>query len=114
MNETLVFTPSAVLGLLTQIEELKDMNVSMTEDGSNITFSIGDSSYSISSSDAEEVEVNSEAIEQIEDVNDEGYSDLDDVTQDYVEGGILKEIAKTLLIGGMVRLTDKMLDKNRK
>ena len=114
--EELVFTRSAVLGLLSQIEELKDYEISLTDSGNNLILSVGESTYTINANDAEPVEVDSDVVEEVADISDEGYDAIDDLEQDddYVEGGILKEIAKSLLIGGMIRLTDKLLDKDRK
>lgn len=114
--DELIFTRSAVLDLLSQIEELKNYEISLTDSGDNLILSIGDSNYTINSSDAEPVEVDSDVVEEVSEIADDGYDSIDDLEQDddYVEGGILKEIAKSLLIGGMVRLTDKLLDKDRK
>ena len=54
-----------------------------------------------------------EPTDKIEDVNQQTYEDLAEdgevELQEEVTGGVLKEIAKTLLLGGMVRLTGKML-----
>lgn len=116
MNE-IVFTSSALLDLLTQIEELDEYDISVSDQSSEVIISIGQSTYSIPKSNAEDVPVDSEAVEDVSDICQEGYEQIDDTTSDTVdsvEGGLLKEIAKTLLIGGMVRLTDKLLDKNRK
>lgn len=110
----LVFTPSALLDVLTQIEELKDYEVSLVDQESEIVINIGSSSYSIPASNAVQVEVDSDVVDDVEDICQEGYDQIEDAIPDTVEGGLLKEIAKTLLIGGMVRLTDKLLDKNRK
>lgn len=114
--EELVFTKSAVLGLLTQIEELKDYEISLTSAGDELALTIGDSTYTINTSDAEDVAVEPEVVEEVAEISDEGYDAIDniDIDDEYVEGGILKEIAKTLLVGGMIRLTDKLLDKDRK
>lgn len=112
-----VFTPAAVLDLLTQIEELSDQQISLTEtiDG-KIQISIGLSDYIIESSTTD-IEVDDEVIDTIEEENeaayeeivDSGQADLEDVEP--IEGGILKDAAKALLLGGMIRFAGKHLLK---
>lgn len=114
MMENIVFTPSAVLDLLTQIEELYDTNISMTETFDNrLQLEIGNSIYILSNDTAQNVDVPSEVVEAIEDVNQDAYKELADSgtvdLQEPVESGIIKEIGKTLLLGGLVRLTGKLL-----
>lgn len=114
MMENIIFTPSAVLDLLTQIEELSDTNISMTETFDNkLQLEIGDSTYILSDDAAQVVDVSSDVINKIEDVNQEAYQDLADAgtvdLQSPVESGIIKELAKTLLLGGLVRLSGKLL-----
>lgn len=106
MNE-LVFTPAALLDVLQQISELSEYPISITETDSVVQLKIGDSEYTINTQDAEVVEVPKTAVQAIKDVNDETYEQLD--SPDNVEAGLLKEIAKTLLVGGLVRLTTKLL-----
>jgi len=118
MNE-FVFTPAALLDVLRQIDELKDKNISLEEvPGQSIQLQIGESSYTIDTSSAEDVQVSSDVIEEIADVNTDAYDELssdDVIVEDLedVESGILKEIAKTLFVGGLVRLTNKLLGKDR-
>lgn len=111
MNEslsTILFTPAALLDFLSSIEELSDVDISVTEgiDGS-IQVSIGDSTYSIDTSDATDVNVDPEVIDEVDELNQETYDELsaeyEDVSDD-VEGGIIKEALKTLLVGGLVRM----------
>ena len=130
MSNEVVFTPASVLSLLTEIEELKDKEISFEETESSIIISIDDSQYTVDTSAAQEVEVDEEALDTVSEANEEGYQDLVDENEDAsfeseeedtevteedeegeepVEGGIIKEIAKTLLVGGLVRLTTNML-----
>lgn len=115
--DTIVFTPSALLSLLYQIDELKDKEIGIYEsiDG-GIRLSIGDSTYEISLDNVTDVDVDEEVVEEVEDVNVSAYEDMmDDQDMDIdindqpVESGLLKEIAKTLFVGGLVRLGKKML-----
>lgn len=112
--DNVVFTPASVLSLLTKIDELKDVNIGMTEtmDG-KLQLSVGESVYELEPEVDTSVQVDDSVVDKIEDVNQQTYEDLAEdgevEFQEEVTGGVLKEIAKTLLLGGMVRLTGKML-----
>lgn len=116
--EELLFTPSAILNLLTEIDELKYLDIGLYEvnDGS-IEIHIGESTYIVSDDNAVDVQVTQEAIDIIDDTNSDNYQSLADSEglelEDTisVEGGVIKEFAKTLLVGGLVRLTTKLLRK---
>ena len=119
MNETLsniLFTPAAVLDLLSSIDELKDLDIGITEtlDG-KIQCQVGSSIYEIDDSYAENLDVDKNIVDEIEDINQNAYEELDEnydrdsIINDTVEGGLIKQALKTLLIGGMVRLSAKML-----
>lgn len=119
MDNELLFTPAALLDFLRQIDELSDKDISIDETGSALNISIGDSSYAISLNDAQDVEVPDEVVDEVADINESTYEELDDVeytaiedTDDIVAGGILSEALKTLAVGGMVRLTSKLLGKD--
>lgn len=111
--DELVFTPAGLLSLLTQIEELKDLELSIEDTGDRIVLSIGDSKYIIDGDAATEVEVDDDAIDRVADVNESTYEDLADSADieltEVVESGILKELAKSLMVGGMLRLTTSIL-----
>lgn len=106
MNE-IVLTPAALLDILQQVEELSEYPISVTETSSVIQIRIGDSVYTLPTSDAESIKVDKDVVEFVSDVNDTTYEELDN--SEPVESGLLKEIAKTLLVGGMIRLTTKLL-----
>lgn len=106
MNE-IVLTPAALLDILQQVEELSEYPISVTETSDMIQIRIGDSVYTLPTSDAESIKVDEDVVELVSDVNDTTYEELDN--SEPVESGLLKEIAKTLLVGGMVRLTTKLL-----
>ena len=110
--EELVFTSASLLDILSNIDELKDKDISVNETDSGIDLSIGDSLYRISSNDAYSISASREVVEEISDVADEAYEDLEaegvDISE-RVEGGPIKELVKTLLIGGMVKMTANML-----
>lgn len=114
-ESSILFTPAAVLDLLSSIDELQDVEVGITEtlDG-NIQCQVGNSFYEIRQEDAEEVQVDESVAEQVEDINETAYENLDedyDRSQQPIESGIIKEALKTLMIGGMVRLGAKWLKK---
>lgn len=112
--DQLLFTPASVLDLLSKIDELHDVNVGIVEgiDG-KLQIQVGDSVYQLDDSNATDVSVDDYTFDTIDDINLDAYDELGsgediEVTQS-VESGIIKEIAKTLLIGGLVRLTKKLL-----
>lgn len=107
--DTVVFTPAALVDLLTQISELEEYDISAVEsENGDVHIKIGSSDYTISSNSAEEVEAPEDVIDEIDDINDATFDSLPD-DSDVVESGILKELAKSLLVGGMIRLTKKLL-----
>ena len=112
--DQLVFTSASILDLLSSIDELKDKNINLTETESGISITIGESTYEINTANAVEVEVDEEVVEEIDEVTSEAYSELSDNgvdVQDEVEGGPIKELIKTLMLGGMVKMTANMLKK---
>lgn len=115
--DSILFTPASLLDLLSKIEELKDYNIGLSEtiDG-KIQLSVGESVYDIDTEEATEIKVDESVVNEVEDVNQEAYEDLGDsesidleVGDEPIESGILKEIVKSLLLGGMVRLSKKLL-----
>lgn len=118
MDNEILFTPAALLDFLMQIDELSDKDIVVDEDATAITVTIGNSTYTISKNDAEAVEVEPEVVEEVADITESTFEELDDVEysetddEEVVEGGLLKEALKTLAVGGMVRLTSKLLGKD--
>ena len=115
--DQIVFTPSAVLGLLAEIEELRDFEISAEESPNGIEITIGDSTYNVVADNAVEVEIDDEAAQDVEEANEQGYdeleyADVDSGADETVEGGLIKELLKTLALGGLVRLTKNALAKS--
>lgn len=113
--ENLLFTPSAVLDFLIQIDELKDKEIGIVEtlDG-NLQVSIGESEYIVKPSELQTtLNINDIQLSEIEELSQETYQDLADNGEidltEPIESGIVKEFAKTLLVGGLVRLAGKKL-----
>lgn len=112
--EEMIFTSGAILNLLSEIDELKDYDIDVSESSQGVIISIGDSTYAIQAKDATPIEVDEDVIDTVSDVSDEAYSDYDESELDEVEGGIVKEAIKNMFLGGMIRLTNKMLAKDRR
>ena len=109
-----VLTPSALLDLLSSVDEFKDFNVNIIETlDHKLQLQVNDSYYDlISDSDITTVEIDPEAVNQISEVNEDTYQELidtSDITTENIESGIIKEALKTLAIGGIVRLGKKYL-----
>lgn len=109
--DTILLTPAALVDLLSQVDELKDYDIGVTESpNGDLQLQIGETTYSLNTQSAVEVVVDEDVAEEVADINEEAYEELgDEVDMETVESGILKEIAKTLLVGGLVRLTGKLM-----
>ena len=113
--DELVFTSSSLISLLSQIDELADKDIQVSEaiDGT-LLLSVGTSTYSLEPDKETKVEVEPSVVDAVVDANLEAYEDMQDTFDvtfgdEVVEGGPIKELAKTLLIGGLVRLAAKTL-----
>ena len=78
MDNEILFTPAALLDFLRQIDELSDKDISVDDSGSEILVTVGDSTYSISSNDAEDIEVTPEVVDEVAEINENTYEELDD------------------------------------
>ena len=128
MNEETLFTAPAVLDLLRQIDELSDKDINIFDNDNFALITIGDSQYRIDYGSASDIEVEDEVVEEVTDIVEDTYDELGAEGVDYeevndievdeegnlnvVEGGIIKEALKTLAIGGLVRLTGKLVGKD--
>lgn len=111
--DEIVYTSAALLDLLRQIKELNPYDIDVSEQANgNTVISIGNSSYTISANNVDSVVVENYVVEQVSDIKDNTIDELVDSGElelISVESGIIKEINKTLLVGGLVRLTSKLL-----
>lgn len=112
--DEIVFTSSALLELLSQISEFDEHRLAISEtlDG-KLQLQVDDSYYLLESTQSD-VSVEENVVDTIAEINDEVYEELietsdDEVPDDYIESGIIKEALKTLLLGGMIRLSSKLL-----
>lgn len=106
----LVLTPSALLTFLSQIEEIDaDIEIGVEEEENKLVVYIGDSVYILESPEESELVVDQDTVDDIDGIDQEGFDTLSEEVdmeeEEAVEGGIIKELAKTLLVGGLVRLT---------
>ena len=127
-NQETLFTTASLLDFLSQIDELADKDIDVFDNESFALITIGDNQYRIDYDTAEEVEVPEEAVDEVTDIIEDTYDELgasgvdyeevsdivedEDGNLDVVEGGIIKEALKTLAIGGLVRLTGKLVGKD--
>lgn len=113
MMDEIVFTPAAVLDLLTQIEELKDYEIGIKDRVSGkLQVIVGESIYTIDTNNVSEIHVDESTVNDVEDVNQDAYSSMSDsgeVELEPINSGVITQLAKTLLVGGLVRLTSKLL-----
>lgn len=114
-NSTLLLTPASLVDFLSQIDELSEKSISLNSDNGHIEVSIGEATYHIRPQDEVNVPVSVDDIDEVNEAADDTYDELVDngyiENSDEVESGIIKELIKTLAIGGMVRLAAKKLKK---
>ena len=123
-NDTLVLTPSGLIAFLDQIDELNGLDLSLQVNEDSIDVQIGDRTYVLECDPKSTVEVDPEVVDTIDEIDDEGYDDISEtevdtedeemefVGNEVVEGGIIKELIKTLAVGGLVRLTKDAIVKS--
>ena len=66
----------------------------------------------IDDTSSEPVEVEDEVVDIIEEANSSAFEELEDgleVTEEPIEGGIIKDAVKSLLLGGMIKFAKKHL-----
>lgn len=119
MNEIL-FTPAAVFDLLQNIDELSEYDLEIIQVSTGkIQLRVGESLYNIDTSSATSVNVDKSVVFDVKAINDSEYESAVDASytadmvsvDDEITSGVFKEVAKTLLVGGLVRLTSKLLRK---
>lgn len=110
-----ILTPSALLGFLNEVEELQDKEITIQESEDKVAIIIDGTEYVLDASDSIEVQVDEQTYEEVEDANQDGYAELgedfEDIDDEEIEGGIIKELVKTLALGGLIRMTKHALEK---
>lgn len=108
-NSELVFTPASLLDIISKIDELSQYEIGLTTtlDG-QLQLQIGDSVYDLTSeSDVNNVNVDDSVIDDVSEINEDAYDQIvGEEVEDAqpIESGLIKEMIKTLAIGGVVRL----------
>lgn len=114
-NSTLLLTPASLVDFLSQIDELSEKSISLNSDNGYIEVSVGEATYRIRPQDEVNVPVSVDDIDEVNEAADDTYDELVDngyvENSDEIESGLIKELIKTLAIGGMVRLAAKKLKK---
>lgn len=114
-NSTLLLTPASLVDFLSQIDELSKKSISLNSNNGYIEVSIGEATYRIRPQDEVNVPVSVDDIDEVNNAADDTYDELVDngyiENSDEIESGLIKELIKTLAIGGMVRLAAKKLKK---
>lgn len=113
----IVFTKCGLLEVLASIDELRGLDLELSDNGSSIELKVGNSTYTINNSAATEVSAPEEVVEQIESIDQTTLEDLTDgedasfniAEQENVNAGILKHLVKSMLVGGMIRLLPKLI-----
>lgn len=109
----LLFTPAAVLDLLMSIDELQGTPIELEDNVSSIKLRIGGSEYNISDNNASEIKTDSRTLSDVEAVAEDAYDELEQSGKveysEPVQSGLLKNVVKSLLLGGMLRLSAKLL-----
>ncbi len=107
MEETL-FSAASLLTILSSIEEIDAEQIDLDTDESGITISFDGKSYRFDydKSGTAEVEVSDEDMTETQEVIS---AEMENESPETVEAGILSGALKTLLVGGLVRLTSKLL-----
>lgn len=112
--EELLLTPATLLDLLSNIDEFKNFTIGITEtfDG-KLQLQVNDSYYEIQPENVVEIDVSQSDMDEVAEANLNTYESLAENNQisldEPVEGGIIKELLKSLALGGMVRLSAKLL-----
>lgn len=110
-----MLTPSALLAFLNEIDELKDKEINFHESDDKISVSIDSNTYVLDASNSIEVQVDTQSYNELETANEDGYEeigeDIEEIEDEDIESGIIKELVKTLALGGLVRMTKHALEK---
>lgn len=114
----MLFTSTSVLDLFSQIPEFQNFDIKITEeeDGS-LLISVNDNNYELIPDEDSVLDLPTDefTLDQLDENEDQAYDQMvedgraDDT--DSVEGSIIKEVMKTLALGGMLRLGSKWLKK---
>lgn len=111
----LLFTPSALLRILLSLPQLEDCEIQLYEALDNsVQLIIDNEVYELlPAEDSLVLETTQAVLDSIEESEVSEYEALEDedivVSAETIEAGVLKSIVKSLLLGGCIRLSHKLL-----
>ena len=109
MHQELLLTSVSLFDILSQIPELSGCKIDVSDTGTSISIKIDDNAYVVKSSSNDIVSAPESVVQDVSEIVDTEYSKSD--SSENIESGVLKEIVKTLAVGGLVRLSAKLLSK---
>ena len=109
MHQELLLTSVSLFDILSQISELSSCKIDVSDTGTSISIKIDDNTYVVKSSSNDIVSAPESVVQDISEIVDTEYGRSD--SAENIESGVLKEIVKTLAVGGLVRLSAKLLSK---
>lgn len=109
MHQELLLTSVSLFDILSQISELSSCKIDVSDTGTSISIKIDDNTYVVKSSSNDIVSAPESVVQDVSEIVDTEYSKSD--SSENIESGVLKEIVKTLAVGGLVRLSAKLLSK---
>ena len=109
MHQELLLTSVSLFDILSQISELSSCKIDVSDTGTSISIKIDDNTYVVKSSSNDIVSAPESVVQDISEIVDTEYGRSD--SSENIESGVLKEIVKTLAVGGLVRLSAKLLSK---
>ncbi|WP_301003139.1 hypothetical protein [uncultured Duncaniella sp.] len=112
-DSIMLFTPAAVLDLLSQLPELADKQLELEEHGDGkLTLTVDGAQYTVTPEQPAEIEVPDEDVDYALATNDAAYESIEGIeqeSQEPISSGLLKHAVKAMLLGGMIKLTSKFL-----
>lgn len=109
MHQELLLTSASLFDILSQIQELSGCKIDVSDTGTSISIKIDDNTYVVKSSSNDIVSAPESVVQDVSEIVDTEYGRSD--SSENIESGVLKEIVKTLAVGGLVRLSAKLLSK---
>lgn len=109
MHQELLLTSVSLFDILSQIPELSSCKIDVSDTGTSISIKIDDNTYVVNSSSNDIVPAPESVVQDVSEIVDTEYSRSD--SSENIESGVFKEIVKTLAVGGLVRLSAKLLSK---
>lgn len=109
MHQELLLTSVSLFDILSQISELSSCKIDVSDTGTSISIKIDDNTYVVKSSSNDIVSAPESVVQDVSEIVDTEYGRSN--SSENIESGVLKEIVKTLAVGGLVRLSAKLLSK---